>query len=119
MMMPKRGIGHLLQLLALQQVDTPHPRRRPQMIHDRVSLVEAFRRDDVLVVDAFVLVTRSGAVAMEPDVVLPRNFAESLIMRHVFSLLFLLCHSERSEESLIISVRQEPATVRDVSLRST
>ena len=53
------------------------------MIHDRVGFIEAFRRDDVLVGDAFVLVTRRRAVAMKPDVMLLRDLPELLIIWHV------------------------------------
>ena len=60
----------------------PHPRRRAQMIHDGIGFVESLRCEDMLVSDAFVFERRRGAVAMEPDVVLPRNFAERVIYRH-------------------------------------
>jgi hypothetical protein len=59
------------------------------MINDGVSLVKTFRRDDVLVGDAFVLVGRPAAVAMEPDVMLLRDLAELLVVRHIDSFLTL------------------------------
>jgi hypothetical protein len=52
------------------------------VIHDRVGLVEALGRDHMFIIDTFVLVTGACAVPMEPDVVLPGKFAETLIMRH-------------------------------------
>src|SRR6266481_8928601 len=52
------------------------------MIHDRVRFVETFRGDDVFVSDAFVLERGGGAVAMKPDMMFSRNFAELLIKRH-------------------------------------
>src|SRR5437660_12731071 len=53
------------------------------MIHDRVSLVETFSGDDVLVMNPLVLETWPRAVAMEPDVMLPRHVPEFLVIRHV------------------------------------
>ena len=65
------------------QLDIAHARGRPQVIHDRVRLIESFRGEDVFVGDAFVLVGRRRAVAMKPDVMLLRNLTELLIIRHV------------------------------------
>ncbi len=75
MMMTKRAVGDFLQLFAFQKFNAANARRRPQMIHNRVSFVETFRRDDVLVSDAFILVRRRGPVSMKPDVMLPRHLA--------------------------------------------
>src|SRR5207253_9600206 len=75
MMMPERAVGDFLELLALQKFDAANAGRRPQMIHDRVGLIESFRRNDVLVGNAFVFVSGRRAVAMEPDVMLPRHLA--------------------------------------------
>src|SRR5207302_8929946 len=50
---------------------------------DRVGCVESFGGDDVFVSDAFVLERRSGAVAVKPNVMLPRHLTELLIKRHV------------------------------------
>src|SRR3981081_2786703 len=69
------------------QLDVAHARGRTQMIHDRVGLIEPLRRDDVLVGDAFVLVSRGGTIAVKPDVMLPRNLPEFLILRHRSYLL--------------------------------
>ena len=54
------------------------------MIHDGKGFVETFRGDDVFVGDAFVLERRRRAVAMKPNVMLPRNLTESLIKWHKF-----------------------------------
>src|SRR5919204_4658651 len=104
MMMTERTVGDFLQLLALEQLHIANARRRPQVIHDGVSFVEALGRHDVLIVDTLVLVTRSRTVAMEPDVMLPRHLAELSIIRHSRSPL--KCHPEPVEGSL---------TMRDVS----
>ena len=90
------------------QLDIAHARGRSQMIHDRVGLIEPLRGDDVLVGDAFVLVSRRGAVAMKPDVMLPRDLSESLILRHRSYLLLqiaspFLLFLERLEERFEIA----------------
>ena len=108
MMMTQRTVGDFFQLLALDQLDAAHARGRPQMIHDREGFIEAFRGDDVLVVDAFVLVTRPRAVAMKPDVMLPRDLSESLIIRHDRFLLLqiasrVLLFLQRLEERFEIA----------------
>ena len=82
MVMTKGAVGDFLELFAFQELHVAHPRGRPQMIHDRVGFVETFGRDDMLVSDTFVLVTWPGPVAMKPDMMLPRHFAELLIKRH-------------------------------------
>src|SRR5207253_2770122 len=84
MMMPQRAVGRFLQLLAFEELDTAHPRGRTQVVHDRVGFVETFRCNDMLVGDAFVLISRRGAVAMKPDMMLPWNLSEPLIKWHVF-----------------------------------
>src|SRR5207253_10425206 len=71
MMMPERAVGDFLELLAFQKFDAANAGRRPQMIHDRVGLVETFCGDDVFVSDALVLVSGRRAVAMEPDMMFP------------------------------------------------
>src|SRR5947209_4970538 len=82
MMMAERRVGNLFQLLTFEQLNGTHPGGRPEVIHDGVGLVEALRGDDVLVVDAFVLVTRAGAIPMKPDMVFPWDFPKLLILRH-------------------------------------
>src|SRR5438552_7364164 len=107
MMMPERAVGDFLELLAFQKFDAANAGRRPQMIHDRVGFVESFRRNDVLVGDAFVLVSRRRAVAMEPDMMFPRHLAQFMVVRHCLLLLqvasafllFLKCFEERLEIS--------------------
>src|SRR2546423_11021213 len=94
MVMTQRTVCCFLQLFTFQEFNTPHTRRRTQMIHDGIGFVETFGGNDVLVGYAFVLVGGRGAVAMKPDVMLPRNLTKSLIKRHVF--LPLVCHPERS-----------------------
>src|SRR5438552_8838717 len=90
-MVTQRTVGHVVQLCEFQQLHAADAGRRPQVIHDRIGFVESFRRNDVLVGDAFVLVGWCRAVAMKPDVMLPRNFAKFLIKRHIdFSSLYRL-----------------------------
>src|SRR5438067_13853957 len=87
MMMTQRTVGRFFQLLAFQELDVAHPRRRPQVIHDRVSFVESLGRNDVFVSDAFVLERWRRAVAVKPNVMFPRHLTELLIKRH-FDLPF-------------------------------
>src|SRR5438046_10130814 len=97
MVMTQRTVGRFLQLLAFQELDAAYPRRRTQMIHDGIGFVESFRRNDVFVSDAFVLVGRRRAVAVKPDVMLSRNLTESLIKWHGF--LPLVCHPDLSQRT--------------------
>src|SRR5207253_1608172 len=83
MMMTERTVGDFLQLFAFEQLHVPDARGRPQMIHDRISFIKAFRRDYVLVIDALIFETWSRAIATKPDVMLPRHFAKLLIKWHV------------------------------------
>src|SRR5438132_543232 len=102
MMMTQRAVSNFLQLLAFQQLYIAHASGRPQMVHDRVSFIEAFGGDNVLVSDALILVGRPLAVATEPDVMLARHFAELLVVWHC-RILLLDCHSDpgvAGEESL-------------------
>src|SRR5437764_10539614 len=94
MVMTQRTVGRFLQLFTFQELDAAYPRRRTQMIHDGIGFVESFRRNDVFVSYALVLVGRRRAVAMKPDVMLSRNLTDSLIKWHVF--LPLVCHPELS-----------------------
>src|SRR4030081_2152097 len=81
-MMSQWTVGNFLWFPMFDQLDVAHARGRSQMVHDRVGLIEPLRSDDVLVGDAFVLVRRRGAIAVKPDVMLPRDLSESLILRH-------------------------------------
>src|SRR5205814_7950210 len=83
MMMTQGRVRDLLQLFAFDQLHVADAGGRTQVIHDRISFVEAFGRDDVFVGDAFVLVGRTAAIAMEPDVMLAWNLAELVIVRHL------------------------------------
>src|SRR5437868_639974 len=106
MVMTQRTVRRFLQLFTFQEFNAPHTRRRTQMIHDGIGLVESLRRNDVFVSDTFVLVSRSSAVAMKPDVMLPRNFAELLIEWHKFGYgLFV----ERSKLEFPSSRSRAPA----------
>src|SRR6266705_5956613 len=87
MMMAQRTVGDFLQLFAFQELDAANARRRAQMIHDRVSFVEAFSGDDVFVMNPLVLETWPRAVAMKPDVMLSRHLPEFLVIRHCRVLL--------------------------------
>ena len=82
MMMPQRTVGNFLRFPMFDQLHIAHASGRPQVIHDRVGLIESLRREDMFVGDAFVLIGRRRAVAMKPDVMLFRNLTESLIIRH-------------------------------------
>jgi hypothetical protein len=52
------------------------------VIHDGKRFVETFGRNYVLVVDALVIITRSGAVTVKPDMMLSRYVANFLVIRH-------------------------------------
>jgi hypothetical protein len=52
------------------------------MIHDGEGFIESFGGNNVLVIDAFVLITGASTVAVKPDVMFSRNFSELLIIRH-------------------------------------
>src|SRR5207253_4368627 len=99
-MMPQRAVGHLFWFPLFDQLDIADARGRTQVIHDRVRFIETLRGENVLVGDALVLIGRPLPVAVKPDVMFPRDFSQSLIIRH-YRLLSLVCHSEPSEESLI------------------
>src|SRR5260370_27201725 len=86
-MMSQRTVSHFFRCPILDQLDIAHARGRTQMIHDRVRLIESLRCEDVLIGNAFVLIRRRRPVAVKPDVMLPRNFAQSLIIRHSGLLL--------------------------------
>src|SRR5437762_7463919 len=96
MVMTQRTVRRLLQLFTFEEFDAPHTCRRTQVIHDRVGFVESLRRNDVFVGDAFVLKRWGRAVAMKPNVMLPRNLTESLIKWHNF--VPLGCHPERQRD---------------------
>src|ERR1700730_13726970 len=83
MVMAQRTVSNFFRLPMFDQLDVAHARGRAQVIHDRISLIESLCREDVLVSDAFVFVTRSGAIAMKPDMMLSRNLTELVIIRHV------------------------------------
>src|SRR5438094_553897 len=73
------------------------------MIHDRVRFIEAFRGNDMLVSNPLILKSRPLTIATKPDVMLPRDFSQSLVIRHSRILLVLCCHSDPAgagEESL-------------------
>src|SRR5438876_12448647 len=86
-MMPQRTVSHFFRFPILDQLDVAYTRGRAQMIHDRVRLIETLRGKNVLVRDAFVLISRRRAVAVKPDVMLPRYFPEFLVIRHCRILL--------------------------------
>src|SRR5438067_2465560 len=94
MVMTQRTVCRLLQLFTFEEFDAPHTCGRTQVIHDRVGFVESFSCDDMLVSDAFVLVGRRRAVAMKPDVMLPRNLAQSLIKWHLKPPLLVTTKAE-------------------------
>src|SRR4030095_9157492 len=87
-MMSQRTISHFFWFPMFDQLNVAHTSRRPQVIHDRVRLIESLRSEDVLISDDFVLKGWRRSVAMEPDVMFPRNFSQSLIMRHCLLLPF-------------------------------
>src|SRR6266478_3734714 len=82
MIMAQRAVGDFFWLPMFDQLNVADARRRPQVIRDRISFIESLRRDDMLVGDAFVLISRGRSVAMKPDVMFSRNFAKFLIVWH-------------------------------------
>src|SRR5439155_26639939 len=96
MVMTQRTVRRFLQLLAFEELYAAHSCGRTQMIHDGIGFFESLRRNDVFVGDAFVLKRWGRAVAMKPDVMLPRNLTESLIKWHNF--VPLGCHPERQRD---------------------
>ena len=82
MMMTQRAVCDFFRLPMLDQLDIADTRRRTQVIHDRISLVESLRREDMLVGDAFIFISWRRAIAMKPDMMLSRNFAKFLIVGH-------------------------------------
>src|SRR6266568_188128 len=65
MMMAQRAVCDFFRLPMLDQLDIADTRRRTQVIHDRISLVESLRREDMLVGDAFVFISWRRAIAMD------------------------------------------------------
>src|SRR6266446_6547808 len=104
-MMAQRAVRDFFRLPMFDQLNLADARRRTQVIHNRIRLVESLRREDMLVSDAFVFISRRRAVAMKPDVMFSRNFAKSLIVRHFDSplqisscfLFSLQCFKQRFE----------------------
>src|SRR5207248_9025274 len=90
-MMSQGTIGYFFWFPMFDQLNIAHSCGRPQMIHDRVRLIESLRRKNVLVGDALVLVARRRSVAMEPDVMFPWDFSQFLIIRHCRILPFTNC----------------------------
>src|SRR5205809_1012363 len=82
MMMTQWAVRDFFRLPMFDQLNLADARRRTQVIHDRIGLVESLRREDMLVSDAFVFISRRSAVAMKPDVMFSWNFAKFLIVRH-------------------------------------
>ena len=83
MMMAQRTVRHFFRLPLFDQLNFAHPRGWAQVVHDRVGFVESLRGKDMLVGDAFVLVSWRRAVAMKPDVMFSRNLTKFLIIRHM------------------------------------
>src|SRR5437762_11028553 len=81
-MMAERAVCDFFRRPMFDQLNLADACRRTQVIHDRISFVESLRREDMFVGDAFVFISRCGAVAVKPDVMFSRNFAKSLIVRH-------------------------------------
>src|SRR5207249_6612525 len=119
-MMSQRTIGYFFWLPMFDQLNIAHSCGRPQVIHDRIRLIESLRGENVLVGDALVLVARRRSVAMEPDVMFPRDFSQFLIIRHcrilllsvrprnqLLTLPFRLVQEERrqSRSGIALSVR--------------
>src|SRR5882724_11838707 len=94
-MMPQRTVSHFLRFPILDQLDVAHARGRTQVIHDRVRLIETLCGEHVLISDAFVFVSRPLPIPMKPDVVLPRDFSQSLVIRHS-RILLLFARGKRS-----------------------
>src|SRR6266567_7495595 len=113
MMMAQRAVGNLFRRPMFDQLNLADARRRTQVIHDRIGFVESLRRKDMLVSDAFVFISRRCAVAMKPDVMFSRNFAKSLIVRHLDPplqispgfLLSLQCFKQRFEITFTETLR--------------
>src|SRR5437667_11573572 len=91
-MMARRPGRECFRLPMFDQLDFAHPRGRAQVIHDRIGLVESLSGEHMLVSDAFVFVTRSGAIAMKPDMMLSRNLTELLIIGHRSSFTLWSTH---------------------------
>src|SRR5207237_1288876 len=80
---------------------------RRLVVRAAIGFVVPFRRNDLLVCDALVLVSRRSAVAMKPDMMFPRHLAQFMVVRHCLLLLqvasafllFLKCFEERLEIS--------------------
>src|SRR6266540_1442831 len=89
--MSQRTVRNLFWFPMFDYLDIAHARRRTQVIHDRVRLVETLRGENVFVRDAFVFVSRPLAVAMKPDVMLPRKLTKFLIIWHCRYSLFTSC----------------------------
>src|SRR5437870_3011757 len=83
MMMTQRAVRDFFRLPMFDQLNLADTSGRTEVIHDRIGLVESLRREDMLVSDAFVFISRRSAVAMKPDVMFSRNFAKFLIVRHL------------------------------------
>src|SRR4030095_16884458 len=88
MIMSQRTISHFFWFPMFDQLDVAHTGGRPQVVHDRVRLIESLRSENVLISDAFVLKGRRRSVAMEPNVMFPRNFSQSSIIQHGLLLPF-------------------------------
>ncbi len=80
--MAQRAVGNLFRFPMFDQLNVANACRWTQVIHDRISLVESLRREDMFISDAFVFISRRRAVAMKPDMMFSRNFAKFLIVRH-------------------------------------
>src|SRR4029453_3647243 len=87
-MMSQRTISHFFWFPMFDQLDVAHASRRTQVIHDRVRLIKPLRSENALRSDAFVLMGGRRSGAMEPDVMFPRDFSQSLIIRHCLLLPF-------------------------------
>jgi len=113
MMMTQRTVGNFFWRPMFNQFDITNPRRRSQVIHDRIRFIESFRGEDVLVSDTLVLVAWPRTVAMKPNVMLLRHLPEFLIIRHVVLslevaskvLLFFQGFKERLEVSFPETLR--------------
>src|SRR6266436_5963980 len=119
-MMPQRTVSHFLRFPILDQLDVAHTGGRPQVIHDRVRLIETLCRKHVLVRDAFVFVSRPLPIPMKPDVMLPRDFSQSLVIRHSrLLLLYVILSAAKNLRTLAFALILPQRLIRDVSLRST
>src|SRR6266496_1431350 len=63
-MMSQRTISHFFWFPMFDQLNVAHTGGRPQVVHDRVRLIESLRSEDVLISDAFVLKGRRPTVSM-------------------------------------------------------